>query len=128
MAASLAILTGQPKAAAKSYPTQPFPRFPGSANGPARPVTPGNPMDTPSKRHPLARCFAVVTSFRGVRSLPDGNLRGSVSPEASSFTLVPPTSRTRIRDGRGIDAELPPVRELARRASAEGLALGRPIG
>ena len=68
MAASLMMRTGLPNAAAKSKPTQPGPRLPGSERGPKSPTGPGNrsrslriPSPWPARRpSSTIRCGVIV--------------------------------------------------------------------
>src|ERR1044071_5530873 len=99
MAASLTMRTGHSKAAAKSKPTQPGPRLPGSLIGPFRPTGPGMPIETPSYFQPRASLRTWFTICEGESSLPEGILRGSVSPVARNFTFDPPMSIDRILEG-----------------------------
>ena len=46
-------------------------------------------METASNFHPRASFFTPATISRGVRCGPEGNFRGSFSPEARILTLVP---------------------------------------
>jgi len=62
----LTIFTGRPKAAAKSKPTQPGPRLPGSERGAVRPPPGrGQPMVTASYCQSSARGRATVSTSPG---------------------------------------------------------------
>src|SRR4051794_23563063 len=93
------IRTGQPNAAAKSNPTQPGAKFPGSDKGPLLPTMPGYPSETASNFQSAVFSPTCCTSVDGDNCLPERNFRGSVSPVSNNFTFAPPTSTTRIRRG-----------------------------
>src|SRR6201987_1051075 len=95
MAASLMILTGQPKALRKLNPIQPLPRLWGSRRGHSLMMGPGNPRDTQSNFQSRTDFLTTRSILRGVMVGPDGYLRGSVCPVASILMFVPPTSITR---------------------------------
>src|SRR5246127_996125 len=95
MAASLMILTGQPKALLNANPIQPLPRLWGSRRGHSLMMGPGNPSDTQSNFQSRTDFLTTRIILPGVMVGPDGYLRGSVCPLASILTLVPPTSITR---------------------------------
>src|SRR5262249_59913391 len=58
--------------------------------------TPGYPSDPPSSCQSPASSLTLATICSAVRVGPEGKLRGSSCPVARIFTLVPPTSTTRI--------------------------------
>src|SRR5262249_26318484 len=60
---------------------------------------PGRPMEMASYSQSWARARIVSTSLAGVKSRPEGALRGSVWPVTRAFTLVPPMSMVRIDAG-----------------------------
>src|SRR5438093_5045939 len=92
MAASLTTFVGLAKAASKSKPTQPAPRFAGSAIALPPRTGVGIPIDTTSQLQPCACSSTPVTVRSGVSSGPEPNRRRPVSVEASSLTCEPPTS------------------------------------
>src|SRR6266852_8172172 len=96
MAASLSIFTGQPKALLKLNLIQPPPRLWGSRRGCPLMIGPGYPNDTRSNFQSLTHAFTARTILPAVMSGPEGILRGSFCPVASSLMFVPPASMTRI--------------------------------
>src|ERR1700704_4850451 len=95
MAASLTILTGQPNALLKSNLIQPPPRLWGSRRGCPLMIGPGYPNDTRSNFQSLTQALTSRTILPAVMVGPEGILRGSFCPVASSLMLVPPVSMTR---------------------------------
>src|SRR5262249_3386479 len=91
---SLTSFTGAPKAALKSKPTQPGPRFGGFAIRCPSSTGPGTPKEITSYCQSAASFFTPATIFSGVRPRPDGNFNGCLWPLASILTLFPPTSIT----------------------------------
>src|SRR5262245_18162153 len=91
--------TGQPNAAAKSNPTHPAPRLPGSPSGPALPTSPGNPIETAEYDQSRAALRVCSTISEGVSRGLDAILRGSVSPLTRHLILVPPMSIDRMLFG-----------------------------
>src|SRR5262245_12960677 len=130
MVASLTILTGRPKAAAKSKPTQPGPRLPGSERGPFGPTSAGQPTEIASYSQSRASPRTVSTRRAGVKSRPVGDLRGSVCPDARILIFVPPISTERILAGAGRTdcASLNPSADCFRSAASAGVAGDRPGG
>src|ERR1700682_985034 len=95
MAASLMIFTGQPKALRKLNPIQPPPRLWGSRRGCPLMMGPGYPIATQSNFQSRTDFLTKRIILPAVMEGPDGILRGSFSPVASSLMFVPPTSMTR---------------------------------
>src|SRR6516162_6601798 len=95
MAASLMILTGQPKALRKSNPIQPSLRLWGSRRGHSLMMGPGKPSEIQSNFQSRTDFLTTWTILRGVMAGPDGYFRGSFCPLASILTFVPPRSMTR---------------------------------
>ena len=90
MAASFTSLTGRPRAAAKSNPTQPVPRFFGSRTGLPSTIGPGKPIETTSYDQSLVASSTSATNRWGVRSEPDGILRTSVCPGCQKLDVGSP--------------------------------------
>src|SRR6516164_1045784 len=90
-------LTGRPNAFAKLKPTQPGPRFFGSATGFPCTTGPGNPIDTTSKLQPAVALRTSRTMSFALMAGPEDTLTGTRRPDASALTWDPPTSTTRIR-------------------------------
>src|ERR1700674_48576 len=95
MAASLSIFTGQPNALLKLNLIQPAPRLWGSRRGCPLMIGPGYPNATRSYFQSLTHALTSRTILPAVIVGPDGILRGSFCPVASSLMLVPPASMTR---------------------------------
>src|SRR5712664_4767931 len=95
MAASLSIFTGQPKALLKLNLIQPPPKLCGSRRGCPLMIGPGYPKDTLSNFQSFTHFLTTRTILPAVIVGPEGILRGSFCPVASSLMLVPPTSMTR---------------------------------
>src|SRR5712692_11132346 len=95
MAASLSIFTGHPKAWLKLIFIQPPPRLWGSRRGCPLMIGPGYPKDTRSNFQSLTHALTSRTILPAVMVGPEGILRGSFCPVASSLMLVPPVSTTR---------------------------------
>src|SRR6266850_4427045 len=95
MAASLSIFTGQPKALLKLNLIQPPPKLCGSRRGCSLMIGPGYPKDTLSNFQSFTHFLTTRTILPAVIVGPEGILRGSFCPVASSLMLVPPVSMTR---------------------------------
>ena len=88
------ILTGRPKAFAKSNWTHPCPRLSASETGRLSRTRPGI-ADRDRVVPPVLGQLRTADSIcRGVSVGPDGNFRGSVSPLTRALTLFPPMSMT----------------------------------
>src|SRR5215469_9402344 len=106
MTASFTTLVGFPNAASKSNPTQPSPRFTGSATTlPAR-TGEGIPTVTRLQRHPATASSVPATISSALSVGPEVKRRRSFPFEVSAFTWEPPTSTartigpaTRVRSG-----------------------------
>jgi hypothetical protein len=97
IAASFMILTGLPRAAVQSKPTQPVPRFHGSSITAPRRTGLGMPSVMTSYRQSAVFALTPATTCGGVKPSPESNLRVSGLPECINLTWVPPTSTTRTR-------------------------------
>src|SRR5229473_2853541 len=95
MAASLSIFTGHPNAWLKSIFIHPPPRLWGSRRGCPLMIGPGYPKATRSNFQSLTHSLTTRTILPAVIVGPEGILRGSFCPVASSLMFVPPTSTTR---------------------------------
>src|SRR5260370_33448218 len=95
MAASLSIFTGHPKAWLKLIFIHPPPRLWGSRRGCPLMIGPGYPKATRSNFQSLTHSLTTRTILPAVMVGPEGILRGSFCPVASSLMFVPPTSITR---------------------------------
>src|SRR5713226_4652119 len=95
MAASLSIFTGHPNAWLKLNLIHPPPRLWGSRRGCPLMIGPGYPNETRSNFQSLTHSLTTRTILPAVIAGPEGILRGSFCPVASSLMFVPPTSITR---------------------------------
>src|SRR5260370_42566395 len=95
MEASFSIFTGRPKALLKLNFIQPPPRLWGSRRGCPLMIGPGYPNVTRLNFQSLTHSLTSRTIFPAVMVGPEGHLRGSFCPVASSLIFVPPTSITR---------------------------------
>src|ERR1700758_2523050 len=69
-------------------------------------------METTSYFQFPASFLTLATILRGVKSLPDANFRGSASPVARIFTLVPPISTARTLGAAFISIPPPPYHKV----------------
>src|SRR5258707_15709624 len=88
MAASLSILTGQPKALLKLNLIQPPPKLCGSRRGCPLMIGPGYPKDTRSNFQSLTHAFPSRTILPAVMAGPGGSLPRSFCPAGRQVVFL----------------------------------------